>query len=165
MYKKYNLQAKKSLLSNERGFALAETIAATAILTFALVSIMMMIQYARVRAIVNYHDRYVLLRTDGELQKIKYQHFVHNNFGLLNPVIFTIPHNNHKDRVQKIPVTIRFEVKYEYDESVALDVAFNSVNAIAEWHEFKPLFSQKPIRSENRFVQLREDFYMIRSNQ
>ncbi|MCK9330715.1 MAG: hypothetical protein PHY08_01530 [Candidatus Cloacimonetes bacterium] len=163
MYKKNKLQATKSIFMNNRGFALAETIAATAILSFALVGIMMMVEYARVRAVVNYHDRYVLLRTNGELQKIKYQHFVHNNFGLLNPVEFTIPQNTKRDRGPEVPVKINFQVNFATDLDVGLDVGYNSVTAIAQWQEYKPLFVDKRTKAQKRYIQLREDYYILRS--
>ena len=160
---KKELQATNFLLLNNRGFAIVETIAALAILSFVLVGMMIMVQYARVRAVANYHDRFVLLKTDGELQRIKYRNHLYGDFGNLGVVEFEIPQLNKQGFTPKIPVKIYFNVDYEHELAVGTDIGFNKVTAIAEWNEHMPFFAKRPIRAEKRYIQLREDYYIRRT--
>jgi len=152
------------VVSGNRGFALAETIAATAILTFVLAGLMIMVQYARVRTVVNYHDRYVTLRVDGELQKIKAQYALTGSFGTLRSVSFNIPQLNENafNMGRQIPVVISFSVSDEIDRAVGSNIRFTALTAVAEWNEHLPLFARRP-RAEKRYVQLREDYYYQRN--
>jgi prepilin-type N-terminal cleavage/methylation domain-containing protein len=152
--------AKKLL--DDKGFALVETIVALAILSFALVGLMIMVQYARARAIANYHDRYVLLRVDGELQRIRYHRTYWGGFPLLLPVEFDIPQQTTARNPRPIRVTVHFKHDFNFDSTVGFDVGFESIIATAEWNEHVPFFSRRPIRPERRFILLREDYYMRR---
>lgn len=160
MHIENNIQASNNILLNSRGIALLEVIAATAILSFVLVGMMIMTQYARVRAEINYHDRYVLLRTDGELQRIKYSHFRLGNFNAINNAVeFNIPQTNRETIGRNIRVTVRFSRDYQNDPAVGLDVGYHSITALAEWNEHAPLFAKRPVIAERRYIQLREDYF------
>jgi len=150
--------------NGSRGFALAETIAATAILTFVLAGLMIMVQYVRVRTVVSYHDRYVTLRTDGEMQKIKSQYVIYGSFGSLQPVSFNIPqlNQNNVNIGRQIPVLVSFSLVDEPDMSVGTNIRYIAITAVAEWNEHLPLFARRP-RSEKRYVQLREDYFYERT--
>jgi hypothetical protein len=141
------------------GFALAETIAALAILAVVLGSLMTMVQYARVRAIANYHDRYVLLRLDGEMQRIRYQFQEQESLeGLTNSMTFQIPDTNWRNS-KPIPVRVTFTKALEWDIGVADNVGFEKITATAEWSEHLPFFAKRPIRAERRYLALREDYF------
>jgi prepilin-type N-terminal cleavage/methylation domain-containing protein len=150
-------------LTNKRGFALVETIAALAILSFVLLGLMVMVQYARARAITNYHDRYVLYRVDGELQRLKEDSV---RFGQRVPqnvpnVQFTIPHsaNPNNRQQQPIVVTVRFSTSTHRDYAAADNVYFTAVTALAEWDEYRALGAHSRRRAERRYIQLREDYF------
>ena len=163
----YDTKNRELKLDN-KGFALVETIAALAILSFVLVGLMIMVQYAHARAVANYHDRYVLLRVDGELQKIRnYYHLHGRSFPTLSPVIFEIPQLNMPTgvlgtTVRTTTVTIYFHRTFHFDESVGIDVGYNSIMASAEWDESIPFVFGRRVRPERRHLQLREDYFMRR---
>jgi len=152
------------ILRGNRGFALAETIAATAILTFVLAGLMIQVQYARAKAVVNYHDRYVLMRVDGEMQRKKYQHTVYGDIGSLRAVEFSIPQLNENalNVGNRIPVYVSFSVEDLPDTSVGQNIRYVVLTAVAEWDEHVPLFARRP-RAEKRYVQLREDYFYERT--
>ena len=140
------------------GFALMETIVALLILSFALVGLLTMVQYARVRAIANYNDRYVLLRLDGEMQKIRYQYETTGNFGSLNVAVFQIP-NPGNYTARPVQVTVNFSRTMDWDNAVGGNVGFNKIIATAEWNENLPRLGGQRIRAERRFITLREDYF------
>jgi prepilin-type N-terminal cleavage/methylation domain-containing protein len=153
----------KNSLSNTRGFALIETIVALAILSFVLLGLMVMVQYARARAITNYHDRYVLYRVEGELQKIKRNSV---RFGQTLPqnipdVHFTIPHsvNPNNRQSQPIRVTVRFSTRTQRDHAAGENIYFTAITAIAEWDEYRAMNTHRRHRAERRYIQLREDYF------
>jgi prepilin-type N-terminal cleavage/methylation domain-containing protein len=150
-------------LSDTRGFALIETIVALAILSFVLLGLMVMVQYARARAITNYHDRYVLYRVEGELQKIKARSMAQGqSVHLPGNVQFTIPHsvNPSYPNSQPIRVTIRFSTQVHRDERfIPEPIFFTAVTAIAEWNEHRGLGTHRRLRAERRYIQLREDYF------
>jgi len=148
-------------LLNKKGFALAETIIALLILSFALVGLLTMVQYGRVRAIANYNDRYVLLRVDGELQRIRFRHQQQSSFGQLNPISFNIPQlGRYQARPQT--VTVNFTNTVEPDFDVGLDIYYHCITANAEWVEHMPRIGGRRIRPERRFITLREDYHFQR---
>jgi len=152
------------VVGNQRGFALAEIIIALAILSAVLAGLMTSIQYARLRAVANYHDRYVLLRVDGELQRLKYYYTQYGYFPTLLPVTFNIPQLNTQavSEGRQLPVIITFTTNDYPDISVADNIRFVALTATAEWEEQLPL-SIKNKQREKRYVQLREDYYYERS--
>jgi hypothetical protein len=159
-YKNNNI----SLMLNKKGIALVETVAAMAILSFALTGLMVAVQYARTRAMIQYHNKYVILRVDSELQRIKYLNTKNEkNFGPMTPVTFNIPgiRNNKVDVRVKLPVTVRFSRSREYDSSIGPEIEFHKITAIAEWNETIPFLSRKG-RIDKRYVELREDYYYER---
>ena len=135
-----------------------ETIVALLILSFALVGLLTMVQYARVRAIANYNDRYVLLRLDGEMQRIKYNYETTGSFGLLNASVFQIP-NPGNYTARPITVTINFSRSMEWDFAIGSNVGFYIIVATAEWNENLPRLGGRGIRPERRFITLREDYF------
>jgi len=147
------------------GFALVETIAATTILTFALAGLMVMVQYARARTEINYHDRYVTLRTDGELQKIRSQYSLYGNLGSLQQISFKIPQldENALNAGKQITVTVTFTIDDQQDMSIGSNIRYTAITALAEWKEHQPLFARQD-RTDTRYIQLREDYYYERTN-
>ena len=148
------------LIKNSRGFALVETIVALAILSFALVGLMTMVQYVRIKANVNYHEKYVLLKVDGEMQRLKYRHYKTGTYKPLAPVVFTIPQLNGYGINQGRRITVRVtfvESNYTVDMAVSRFVKYRSVTANAEWEEHIPFLSKS--RIEKRYLELREDYF------
>jgi hypothetical protein len=145
---------------NTGGFAIVEIIAALAILSATLIALMTMVQYARVRAVINYQDRYVLLRVDGELQRIKYNHHITNSIALPATLTFAIPQLNEHGRQIGTPptVTVRFTSRHDWDTQLFPALGYYNVTAIAEWDVRLP-FSIRGHRTEKRFIQLREDYF------
>jgi hypothetical protein len=159
------IQATNRILSNNRGFAIVETIVSLAILSVVLVGLMTMVQYARVRAVASYHDRYVLLRVDAELQKIRYFNsagFDRHDFGMLLPVTFRIPQITQYRGVTGPEVTIRFTRDIHSDFTVSLDTWYHVIEATAEWDERVPRIGRRTVRPERRSITLREDYFFRR---
>jgi len=153
-----------SSLTNQRGFALAEVIVALALLSAVLAGLMTSVQYARQRAVANYHDRYVLLRVDGELQRLKYYYTRDGYFPSLAPITFNIPQLNARsvNEGKQLPVVVTFHTDDYPDITVADNIRYIALTAIAEWDEHLPL-SVKNKQREKRYVQLREDYFYERS--
>ena len=154
--KKFRIKIK-----NSRGFALAETIVALLILSFALVGLLTMVQYARVRAIANYNDRYVLFRLDGEMQKIKHHRQNSNDFGPLNQIVFLIPGVSGYS-ANEIAVTVNFTRTTAWDTSIAQNIGYHMIVGTAEWTENLPRLGGRNVRAERRFITLREDYFFER---
>jgi hypothetical protein len=154
----------KNIRNDSDGFFLAETIAALLILSFTLVSLMISVQYARTKSIINYHDRYVLLKTNGELQKIKYLYRDESLYDKkLSNTSFNIPtHSEKNELLNSISVTIRYTIETHIDSDIDIDVEYCSVVAEAEWEEKLPFLSRGK-RSEMRYIKLREDYYFERN--
>jgi len=150
---------------NQRGFALMETLVALAILSAVLAGLMTSVQYARLRAVANYHDRYVLLRVDGELQRIKNFYARNAYLPSLGPVTFNIPQLNTRAVTEgkNLPVTITFSTEDLPDRSVGQDIRYVTVTALAEWEE-QLTFLSKSKEKEKRYIQLREDYFYERSS-
>ena len=149
------------LLKNSRGLALVETIVALLILSSVLVSLLTMVQFARARAVANYHDRYVLLRLDAEMQLIKHYQRSFNVMPTLIPKTFNIPQSGGY-RHKPIVVTINFLDTVEWDSLVGPDIGFHKIVATAEWNENMPKLGGRKNAVEKRFITLREDYYFQR---
>ena len=155
---KFERTKSQSEIGATNGFALVETIVALLILSFALVGLLTMVQYARVRAIANYNDRYVLLRLDGEMQRIKYNYETTGGFGLLNVAVFQIPNpGNYASR--PISVTVTFSRTMDWDLAIGGNIGYHKIVATAEWNENLPRLGGQRIRAERRFITLREDYF------
>ena len=148
-------------LTNARGFALAETIVALLILSFALVGLLTMVQYTRIRAISNYNDRYVLYRLDGEMQRIKFRFQSAGDFGILGTSSFNIP-NLGAHRSRPIQVTVNILHTIEWDLSVGNDIGYHKIVATAEWNENQLRQGRRQPRPERRSIILREDYFFRR---
>ena len=144
------------------GFAIVETLVALVILSVTLVALMTMVQFARARAVVNYHDRYVLLKVDGELQKIRERYQIdEKSLAFLSPVTFRIPEMSAPAGSRPINVTVSFRVNLRQDPTIqTATVRYYEVTATAEWQEHAPFFAKKPIRRERRNIQMVEQYFI-----
>jgi len=141
------------------GFTILETVISLLILSFALAGLLTLVQYTRYRAFDNYQDRYVLLRLDSELQKIKYYHATYGVFNYPGSLSFYIPEPNNVQAPQVLVHAV-FSNTTSWDNTVGSNIGYYNLTVKAEWEARKLPFKQSNHQAlKKRTISLREDYF------
>ncbi len=151
----------KTILNNQKGFGLIEALVALVISSIAMVGLFIGSNYARAKAVENYHYRVSLLKASEVMENIK--HHNRRNDGVpeimrYNPD-FVLDERKGKKLMARISVT----KENLPDLSISMNTRYTIVTVTINWEESFKLKSNSQ-SGIKRSISIREDyFYLVQS--
>jgi hypothetical protein len=142
---------------------MGEALISLVIITIVIGTLLSAARYTKTMGTIAYHDRYVLLRLDGYMQRIKYYNMnalEMGDFGNLQNRTFYIEEELDHTIDGKIRVNVSFDVIRRPDLNIDRDTHYYEVKATARWRENWPYLYGNVMRQKERVITLREDYYI-----
>ncbi|MCD4819375.1 MAG: prepilin-type N-terminal cleavage/methylation domain-containing protein [Candidatus Cloacimonetes bacterium] len=151
----------KTILSNQKGFGLIEALVALVISSIAMVGLFLGSNYAKAKAVENYHYRRALLKASEIMENIKHN----NRHSKLEPILGNYSQNFVLDERNgnKLMADVSVSKNNTTDFSISTSTSYSTIIVSIDWEES---FKLKPNSLEGieRSISIREDYFFNRQN-
>ena len=154
----------KTILGNQKGFGIIEALTAIVISGIAMLGLFVGSNYAKAKAVENYHYRVALLRASEVMENIRH----HNRFNKQDPVIGSYNNSYVLDERNGDRLIARVTVKKEKDkdmlnEYIGPHTHYTTIIVTLNWEE---AYKLRPSSNDGieRSIAIREDYFYNEKN-